>query len=385
MRHLHHALLPANLPSLRPPALFVTHSKTSTVATRIPSVETFRVAAMVSVIMIHTGFADHLQSLGGKHGFLALLTSQMWWFAVPFFFLTSGYFYGNAMQRGADCKLLLYRYSTVLLPIFLIWLLIYTVVPTNWPEAIVQHGFVQAVVAAAVTNLNAMASHALYAIQRGLLPVWHLWFIPALLVALATLTVLRLLQLEGRIIPPIACGLYGLALFEESFATTSSSYAYYFRMWFLAMLFALLGRYWSGRDKPTMRLVVCFLVGGAALHYIELMGLTHLFSWTATEVQDHVYLGGILFAFGIFTLALANPAIGAATWLPLCAPFTLGIYVSHVLIIYGLAPIHHHSQGMLWLLTFSLLVYFLTLGFTITLSRVPLAKYLVLKRHSTVA
>ena len=96
-------------------------------------------------------------------------------------------------------------------------------------------------------------------------------------------------------------------------------------------------------------------------------------------IFHHSYLGGIVLVLGVFLLTLAKPNLGQSTPLPYLAQFTLGVFVSHALVIYTLVPISNRLQHLfpVWQLLFSLGVYILAVLFTIVLSTIPVPRYLV--------
>jgi hypothetical protein len=95
--------------------------------------------------------------------------------------------------------------------------------------------------------------------------------------------------------------------------------------------------------------------------------------------KDHYYVGGILFAAGSFSFALAKPALGQTTWLPFLGRFTSGVYVSHMLIIYAFAPVLSQVQSLVIHMGFAAAVYLLALCFTMVLVQLPIAKCLVVR------
>ena len=143
------------------------------------------------------------------------------------------------------------------------------------------------------------------------------------------------------------------------------------------MLFTALGWWLAEREQPSVPTALCLIVGGYALALMEGAVIRAFFPSTPHGFQGHHFLGGIVLALGIFLLALAKPNLGQSTPLPFLAQFTMGVYVSHNLVLYTLAPLWPGSR-----LLFLLAVYSFAVLFTLVLSKVPIARYLVTRTPS---
>ncbi len=102
-------------------------------------------------------------------------------------------------------------------------------------------------------------------------------------------------------------------------------------------------------------------------------------------ITDTCTLGGILLSLGVFLLALAKPDLWRSTPLPALAKFTLGVYVSHLLIIYTLTGVRWRLENLfpflspLWPFLFPFAVYLAAVLFTFILWKMPIIQYLVLR------
>ena len=347
-------------------------------STRIASIESFRVLAIFGVILWHTEFLGRLQQLGGGRLLVDITVYLVWWVSVPFFFIAAGYFFGKSVRTHEKPLAHLRRYSSSLVWIFLAWLYIYAVIPSNWPAEVRDHGLWQPFYSEALKNLNLLATQHVRLFLGGESFVWHLWFLPALIVGLATLTLLAVCRLQGYVIPLII-SLYVLALTEEVAASHSLSSSFHLGLWSMAILFTALGWWLAGRGQPSVPTALCLIVGGYAVALLEGAVMRAYFHSTPPAMMQHHYLGGTILVLGIFLLTLAKPHLGQSTPLPFLAQFTVGVYVSHILFIKTLIPISWRLQSLspLWQFLFSLAVYFLAVLFTLTLSKIPTARYLV--------
>lgn len=79
--------------------------------------------------------------------FIVLLSNTtvylVWWVCLPYFFLAVGYFFGQSVQTHGKPLARLRRYVSSLVWIFLAWLCVSIVVPSNWPSAVREHGLWQ--------------------------------------------------------------------------------------------------------------------------------------------------------------------------------------------------------------------------------------------------
>ena len=349
---------------------------------RIASIESFRVVAIFGVILWHTDFLARLQKLGGGRLLIDVNLYLVWWVSLPFFFLTAGYLFKKSAQAHESLIAHLCRYSSPLVWIFLAWLCVYTVIPSNWPAEVRDHGLWQPFYSETLENLSLLASQHVRLFLDGTTPVGHLWFLPALIVSLATVTLMEACRLQRYVIP-FTIGLYVLALTDEVLAHFLN-FSFHIRLWSIAILLTALGWWLAGRGQPSVPMAFSLMVGGYAFALMEGGVMQEFLHSSPIEIFKHNYLGGIVLALGIFLLALAKPDLGRSTPLPILGRFVLGVYVSHVLVIYTLIPISWRlqSQFPLWQLLFSFAVYFLAVLFTLVLSKVPIARYLVARTTS---
>ena len=345
-------------------------------STRIASIESFRVLAIFAVILWHSLFLGKLQQLASEHLLANVTVGLIWWVGVPYFCLSAGYFFGKSARTDGKPFARLRTYVTPLVWIFLAWLCVYTVIPNNWPAMVYHHGLWQAFFSETLKNLNLLATQPVTSFLMGYLPVWHLWFLPALMFSLAVLSLLAVCRLQGYMIPLIII-LYLLGLTEEIAVGE-----HFLHKWSVAILCTALGWWLAGRDQPSMPTALCLIVGGYAFAAMEGEVMILLFHSTPRAINEHYFLGGIVLALGIFLLALAKPNLGKSTPLPFLAQFTFGVYVSHILVFWTLAPIEYWliKQSPLWWFPVALTIYFLAVFFTVILSKVPIARYLVLRR-----
>ncbi|MEK9142223.1 MAG: hypothetical protein AAB308_14305 [Nitrospirota bacterium] len=306
---------------------------------RIASIESFRVLAIFAVILWHTStFVPNLSRFAEGH--LPVILAEpvvvtgylLWWVGIPYFLITAGYFFRKSSLTNEDLIAQFRRYVSPLGWLLFGWLCIYIVVPSNWPAEVLNHGWWQPFYTATQKNVYLLADKHISLFLDGGRPVWHLWFLPALMVSLAVLTLVAICQLQKYLIYLIV-SLYVMALAEEFVGGHFVSSTIHLGHWIQAILLTALGWWFAEREQPSMAMAWGLIVGGYS------------------------------------------------TPLPFLARFTLGVYVSHILVMYTLRPILWPKLGS-WPLREvlgALVVYAVSVLVTLGVGKVPMARYLVMK------
>ena len=143
---------------------------------RIASLDVFRTFAVFAVILIHV---KPFQRMGqsSEWDILALAINQGARFAVPFFFLVSGYLLSRKILVGAAAVNLspVYRQIYRLLSILIFWSVIYLVFIPDFMHTFAQNGVPKAV----YWNFMHVIGDPWHLLVGG--TRIHLWFIAALL------------------------------------------------------------------------------------------------------------------------------------------------------------------------------------------------------------
>ena len=347
---------------------------------RFASIESYRVIAILLVVFIHANFITRLHLIGGRYGFIIDLPLYLlWWISVPYFFLAAGYFYGLKVRSGHDPLVLLGRSSRSLLVIFLFWVLVYSFVSRHWITAFYEQGIWQTLSAeGAHTATMLLSEHVKLLLIPGA-PIYHLWFLPALITGLGTVAIVirgRLEQMAGSLL----LILYGLTVACDVIPFEILR-TYPPRMFLLGMLYTLLGWWISQQKSVSVPLALGLMAGGTMLAFAEGAALKLVFHASTGRVATYPYAGALLLVLGIFLFTLAKPTLGQTTFLPTLARFTLGVYVSHILIEHTLAPLHDQLPHMaaIWHFIYALSVYVLSVLLTWGLSHIPLLRKAVLR------
>ncbi|MEZ8467224.1 acyltransferase [Vibrio splendidus] len=288
----------------------------------IPYIKLGRVIAILAIIGLHGQMALTYWQID-EVPWIGYVLNQAARFAVPLFFLISGYLIQPKLAASPWTTFI--NYSKPLLKVWLAWSIICLVMPFNLAkveefgylgEREGYWGFLMS------TPLNSF-------LEGGLV---HLWFIPALVCAVLIIALLVELKLN-KLLLPIAIALYGYGVLAGSYATLTGLEAPFFTRNgpFFGTLMVTLGfliRQNQWKVSSTKALVLLAL--GMLIHFAEAAWLTTFD--VGFNMNDFLF-GTALWGMGVFMWLLANPNMGNYTWVRAISNRMLGIYVSHLLII----------------------------------------------------
>jgi surface polysaccharide O-acyltransferase-like enzyme len=303
----------------------------SSLLTRSGAIDQYKFMAFVAVVFIHTSHALETNGLSAL-GFL----DQISRFAVPFFFLASGYFLG---LKGREGLIAFRRRAKRILLIFGVWSLFYVLL--DQPSA---------------QELLSLKYLAKWALSGG--PGYHLWFLPSLLICLAVfLSLLALFSPKKVWLFALALYFFGVAfgayrsalgLPDIRFNTHNGP--------FLGTLFVATG-FLLATSKPRISPLLAFSVAilGLAVHLGEsiMLNAFNVLPFAANEFS----LGTVPFAVGVFAMALSSAEVKGrrTSVLQLLGEWSLGLYCVHVAYIWLFSKLFHQF-GMVEVLILSLLV-----------------------------
>ena len=232
--------------------------------------------------------------------------------AVPFFLIASGYLQNPPGRFAGE---VLARPLWRLLPIYLFWMVVYYAV-------------------AGVSGIRPVHLDVSDLVSGG--TAFHLWFLPALGVALVLVPAGVLVV--GRRTTGVACAALAAA------AIAFSTYHDVLHLpgsarrggLMVAPLLVFIG-HWLARHRvsPALPVAAALAVSGFAVMLCEELWIGHRLG---LPLDDHDFsIGTFAYGAGIFLFARALPAGSAAGRLASLGTFALGIYVTHVLFVWGLA------------------------------------------------
>jgi surface polysaccharide O-acyltransferase-like enzyme len=332
-------------------------------ASRLPAVDLFRVLGILAVIGLHVGYQVDPDAIGRRFDGAALV-GQLERFAVPMFFILSGYFWAGKCAHAGDCWPRALALARRLLFLFACWCAIYAAFDVA--AAALRHGSL----AQGLETVAARHTGPLTLLLQGTRV--HLWFLPALAsAALLSGALLRTAHWRWLAILAALAFLTGLA--GKAYAPLlglSSQFNFRNGPFFsLAPFAAGIALRRMGPSRAWLARGALVAAAGLLLQLGEVAWLHR--AWRASLEQDYVF-GTLAYGLGVSMVALSGAAAGARHVPRLAAvgTLTLGIYVSHYLFIDLLYPLDARLRGHPgWPLAYAALVFACALALTALLAR----------------
>ena len=148
---------------------------------RIQSIDVFRLVAIAAVIAIHTSpFELEYPDENKTYQVLFITISQLTRFAVPFFFIISGYLWGTKVRNESNLIPYSLKVARRIVVIYLVWCFIY-LFPYNNIASSFEFGLLGPL-KVAYWKLGSLIQHPFTLFMGG--TKVHLWFLVALLFSL---------------------------------------------------------------------------------------------------------------------------------------------------------------------------------------------------------
>ncbi|PWI34972.1 fucose 4-O-acetylase [Vibrio albus] len=304
---------------------------------KIASMELGRIISMFVIILLHNQVLTQAPIIDGTP-WLGYIINQMTRFAVPFFFILSGYLIQPKL--AADPLKTLKNYSLPLLKLWIVWSLISLLMPFNW-EVLMTQGYM----AERSGYWGWLWQNPVNSFMEGGLV--HLWFLPGLICAVAIIALFVRFNLTVWL-PVVALSLYIYGLMGGSYGTLTEVWTPFFTRNgpFFSTLMVWLG--FELRRKE-----ICFSFGtavgvallGVLLHFAE---ATWLFGHDVVFNIHDFLAGTTLWGVGVFMMLLQKPHWGDHPVIYKLGAMILGIYVAHL----PVAIVFHNLAGMFGLETY---------------------------------
>ncbi len=341
---------------------------------RIASADVVRVLAILAVIAIHTTPFESAAWPIGQRLDLATLVNQAARFAVPFFLVVAGYFWGMRVAEAGQVRgptLGVVRNSLVL---WLAWSLVY-LLPVNLFDALALG--VLGPLKVIYWNAALVLRRPMVALLEGTSP--HLWFLVALAFCAATTGALVRFDAWG-LLGALAAALYLVGLAGQTYPDAPFGFHLdpSFRNGHLfALAFFVTGAWLQriGARDSWLPWGLGLAVAGFLAHLLESWAGQRL--WGEPLARDYV-AGTYLFGVGMALVALSNTR--ALQWHAVAAlgPQVRGIYASHMVFVGLLWPLDRRLTGSpMWEVAYVAVVFTLALGLTGLLARFRLTRPLV--------
>lgn len=341
---------------------------------RIESVDIFRLIAIVAVITIHTSpFRGDIAVENEAYKYLDVIFNQISRFAVPFFFIISGYFWGSKIRSGSDPISSSIYMSKRILIIFLSWCFIY-LLPLNF-SSIYEYGLLGPA-KVAYWNIRNLAQEPVTLLLQG--TKVHLWFLVGMLCALMVSTFFVITK-NLRLLVVFSIFLYLFGVLAKSYANTPIGINIDFNTRngpFFSTLLFVTGYLLSGKKINTKWafygcLVFCI---GCVVHFVEIYTLWRVFE--TTPIQDYV-IGTYFMGLGVAMAALSNHPILRNKIFSKIGQMTLGIYAVHFIFVDLLRPIDEVSDHILWEVGYVVAVLALSILISLALSKNKITRKIV--------
>ena len=337
-----------------------------------PSIDALRVFAALAVTCLHVEplAPGHLDDDTPVTEAAYWIIQALCLFAVPYFFIVSGYFFGQDAERRSPF-LAFKRISSRLLPMFLFWNLLYALLPT--PYAIHRYGFFGGIRHDIVLLMNDLQTSPLHMLLNG--SSMQLWFLPASIIAAALAAVLLHLKRPWWMLflalVLFTFGLMGQAYRELLGLTMSSPFGINTRIGpFYGTPIFFLGIWCSHRGGPSKQTALLCASGGMMLLLVEAFLLDRL-----GALLCHYYIGSAPLALGLLWLGLGSPNMFGRELLPGLGRLTPGVYLMHTFMLTmfeQLCPVFIENILLQLLLPF--LLFALSATLTLLLRQLPLLR-----------
>lgn len=261
---------------------------------KIASLEFARIIAMFAIVGLHCQMAltywrwDEVPWIG-------YIFNQLARFAVPLFFLISGYLIQPKLRTNPVETLK--GYAKPLLKIWLVWSAICLLVPFRW-QVVAEAGYL----AERQGYWGYLMSNPINSLLEGGLV--HLWFIPALIIAVAIIAFLVRIGMM-QLLLPTAVLLYIYGVFAGSYVTLTDLPAPFFTRNgpFFCTLLVVLGylarqHQWQWSRNNTIRLILI----GMAIHFAEAY---YLMDYEIAFNSHDFLFGTVIWSLGVFMWLLA--------------------------------------------------------------------------------
>ncbi len=341
---------------------------------RITGVDTFRVIAVIAVIIIHTTPFESAQSAIGQHFDAATILNQISRFAVPLFFVLSGYFWANKFNQDQQAMKVTINMVKRIIVLFIAWSIVY-LLPTNIIESF-SFGIAGPIKVTYWKLLNTIENPFDLFFQGTKV---HLWFLMSLISSLLICGIAFHLRIKNITII-VGIGLFLIGIAGKSYTDTSIGFSTSFNLRngpFFSLVFFTTGYFIQRNQKTFNHLQTGFVlvILGYVIQFSELYFLNKVYG--TSMLQDYV-LGTYLLGVGVALIALSPIHILNNQPISSMGQKVLGIFATHYIFIDFLTPFDNVLSGNpIWDLLYVCIVFYMSLTLTNKLSMYRYTKILV--------
>ncbi len=336
---------------------------------RILSVDIFKLLAIIAVISLHTRpFETDVPHINDLYGYLNLFINQFARFAVPFFFVVSGYFWGAGIKDEYQLIPNTLKLTKKVFTIFMFWCVIYLPLydaELNFQEPL---QLLKDLFWGVHWHIKVLLTHPLHFLMEG--SKVHLWFLVGLLFSVSISAVFIYHKwLTGLVLSALA--LYAIGVLAGAYANTPIGLTIGFNTRngpFFGTLLFVSGYFMSGFKMTTHWLLYGFIIYciGSLLQLTEIYILWTKFA--TTPLQDYVF-GTYFVGIGVAMMALSNHKALQSQVLSTIGQMTLGIYAIHYMFVDLLKVIDKNMNSPWWEVGYVVIVLVLSILSTLALSK----------------
>ncbi len=293
-------------------------------------VDSMRFIAVFFVVLIHSGlflYADRQEY--AVYYALGVQLNQIARFAVPFFFVISGYFWGVKLQSNAKINTLAKQRVTRLFKILFAWNLVY-ILPYNFFDYL-NYGVIETL-KSAMGNVYYLVSHPLIILTQGSRE--HLWFLYSLSICFVVSAIaLRFSNMSFLL--AISVALFGFGLMGGAYQNTGIGIDIGINTRngpFFGLIFFVLGMILSQLNNKTrlFKHSGFIFICGVALQSFE-MHYLHKYH-DADLLQDYVF-STLFIGLSAATFALRQNTLLTKKLISKLGRLSLGVYLVHPIIL----------------------------------------------------
>ena len=337
---------------------------------RIASIDAFRSIAMLAVIVIHTQPFWAERFVIGE--WPALIINQLARFAVPFFFVVSGFFLARSVTPPRSEFIVIKKQAYRIALVLLFWSLAYLIFIPDFLETFSKQSITKSV----YWNLQGLLQNSSELLHQSTRV--HLWFLVALLECLLFTALWR------AWLPKVSIEIWILSFYLAGMATGPYEHSALGNIlpqwlprlpWTEISLFLIGWWVHSSKFSLSLSLATFIALAGMALHFAEVTVIYHLYE-TPIMGQDMVF-GTAIWALRLVMGLLAFPNAFKCSWVENMGKYTLGVYVVHMVFLDMLNYFGTSWNGVSWTILKPFIVFSLSLLFVYYLIKISWLKRFV--------
>lgn len=322
-------------------------------ASRLEGVDVVKFAAIVAIVALHTRpFSHKYVEHADLWKWLGVLIDQTARFAVPFFFVVSGYFWGTKLRSGASVTSASVPMAKRLAALLAVWSVVY-LLPYDL-TSIAQYGLLGPVKLSYLKLIDLLHHPFVLVMQSTKV---HLWFLIGLLYSLGIASLL-VARKQYKTLVVVSLALYLIGVLGKAYSATPVGLHFGFdtRNGPFCGTISFVSGYFLSSLAPRrewLRKGLALFGIGWALHFGEIFFLWKLFH--AEVRQDYVF-GTYFMGLGAAVAALSNHEILKVSPLGRLGRYALGMYAIHFVFVDLFLPMGELGYSPLWDVAYMMLV-----------------------------